>query len=132
MAVKVRRRESGKVILLKVAASTTINKDRFVEVNASGEAIEATSTTAKLVYVANETKTSGASGTTLVNCTVLDESVDLEIDTSADTSQTLVGETHDLTNSGTCNIAWATTNVVLITGIIGAPSARKVTAIVTR
>lgn len=110
----------------QVNASTTVTANTFGALNASGFLIPAVAGTAELRILILETKTAGASGVTMARCLLLNDTVDLEIDTAGNTSQALVGTKIDLTDAATANQAASATDVIFVTWLVWATTNRKV------
>lgn len=130
MAVIARKKGNGYEKEFQVNASTTVNANRFGALNASGLLIEAVPGTAELKLLILETKTVGASGVVTCRCLVLNDTIELEMDTAGNTSQALVGTKVDLTDAATVNQAASSTKVIYVTGLVGPATARKITGVV--
>ena len=118
------RYDSGKLVKLLTAESTTISKGDALDF-ASGYAQRATSSSTDIHYVALEDVTTGAGEHKEVLC-VNTDGVEVEGDTTGNTSQALVGTYIDLTDQSTLNEAASTTNVFYVQSIVGAAADKKV------
>lgn len=118
------RYDSGKLVKLLTASSTTITKGDALDF-ASGYVQRATSSSTDIHYVAMEDVTTGASDHNEILCVEADN-VEFEGNTTGNTSQALVGTYIDLTDQATLNEAASTTNVFYVKSIVGAAADKKV------
>lgn len=117
----------GSLRKFKMAASTTIVDATFLAYT-GGFLTPATAATTELFAIARESKISGAGENPEVLVELLDDGVDIIVDTAGNTSQALVGTKIDLTNASTANQAASTTKVLLVTGVVGEPANKQVRA----
>lgn len=118
------RYDSGKLVTLLTAESTTISKGDALDF-ASGYVQRATSASTDIHVVAVEDVTTGAGEHKEIHC-VLTDGVEIEGDTAGSPSQALVGTYIDLTDQATLNEAASTTNVFYVDGIVGPVANKKV------
>lgn len=109
-------REQGRVVLIPCATGQTINKGDALTDNGSGLLVPATSSTAvDIKYIADESVVT--SGTTLVRCYKVDESVRILADVDAAAAQTDVHTYADLASVSTVNPDASTNDLFYIESI---------------
>ena len=118
------RYDSGKLVKLLTASSTTIAKGDALDFS-SGYVQRATSSTAEVRFVAMEDKTTGAGAHEEILCLYVD-GVEFEADTNGNTSQALVGTKVDLTDHDTLNESASSNDVFYVTKVVGAAADKKV------
>ena len=124
MAFQPIKYDSGKIVKLKQAQSTTVARFDALDFS-SGYAQRATAGTTHVQYIALESNVNGAGEYTeimaLPTCCAY-----FECDTAGNTSQGIVGTYIDLTDHDTLNQAASTTNVFAVSEIVGAVANKKV------
>lgn len=125
MAVRLLTQDEGKQLSLPMAASTTVSANSFVKLNAAGYIIPQVAADTEVYFKCHETKTSGASENPEVLVTRLDSSILMEVDTSANTAQSQVGDKVDLSTDLLVNNAATSTGVVEVVKVIGSAANRK-------
>ena len=124
MAFEPKKYDSGQTLSLKQAASSTVTKYDGLDTS-SGYVQRATSATTFVPFVSLEDNVNAAATYTEILC-VRTDGVLFECDTAGATSQALVGTFLDLTDHDTINQAASTTNVLFVTGLVGATTDNKV------
>ena len=118
------RYDSGKLVTLKTASSTTITKGDAL-VFSSGYVQRADNSATEVRFVAMEDVTTGSGEHKDILCLYVD-GVEFEADTNGNTSQSLVGTYVDLTDHDTLNESASSNDVFYITQVVGAASDKKV------